>query len=91
MNATKRMLAAAAVAVTGLLWRPSGPPLPVHTVRGQSAELAGDGLYRYDTVFAAAGNTAVDAVVLTLAVPLVLLAWRWHRNGSPRGSSTGRS
>jgi hypothetical protein len=79
-------LVAAASAVIGLLWRTSGQPVSVMTTRGQSAELAGDGLYRYDTVFAAAGNTAVDAVVLVLAVPLLLLAWRWHRTGSPRGS-----
>jgi hypothetical protein len=67
---------AAGVAATGLLWRPSGEPVPVVTPRGQTAQLAGDGLYRYDTVFIAAGSTTVDAVVLTLAVPLLLVAWR---------------
>src|SRR5829696_7218475 len=76
----------AAVAATGLLRRPAGEPLHVVTTRGQSAQLAGDGLYRYDTVFAAAGNTGVDAVVLTLGVPLVLAAWLHHLKGSPRGS-----
>lgn len=80
------LLGLAAAAVTGLLWRASGQPVRVTTVRGQAAELAGHGLYRYDTVFAAASNTAVDAVVLVLAVPLLLVAWRWRRTGSPRGS-----
>jgi hypothetical protein len=49
-------------------------------------DLAGDGLYRYDTVLTAWGNTALDAVVLALAVPLLLAAWAQHRRGSPRGS-----
>src|SRR3954462_3261875 len=77
---------AGAAATVGLLWRPSGIPVPVTTPRGQAAQLAGDGLYRYDTVFTAAGNTAVDAVVLAFGIPLVVRAWLQHREGSPRGS-----
>jgi hypothetical protein len=50
--------AAAAVAATGLLWRPSGHPVPVGTTRGQTAQLAGDGLYHYDTVSTAAFTPA---------------------------------
>jgi hypothetical protein len=76
----------AAVAAVGLLWRPSGDPVPVLTSRGQAVQLAGDGLYRYDTVFIAANNTAVDAVVLAFGVPLVVNAWRQYRDGSPRGT-----
>ncbi len=76
----------AAVAAAGVLWRPSGSPLPVTTPRGQLAQLAGDGLYRYDTVFTAAGNTAVDAVVLACGIPLVVRAWLDHRARSPRGT-----
>ncbi len=77
---------AAAVAATGLVRRPSGDPVPVMTPRGQTAELAGSGLYAHDTVFTAAGNTAVDAVVVAFGVPLVVTAWLQHRRGSPRGS-----
>jgi hypothetical protein len=76
----------ACVAAIGVLWRPRGNPVPVVTPRGQSAQLAGGGLYRYDTVFTAAGNTAVDTVVLALGIPLVVTAWLQHRNGSPRGT-----
>jgi hypothetical protein len=76
----------AAVAFAGVLLRPSGHPVTVTTPRGQAARLAGDGLYRYDTVFTAAGNTAVDAVVLALGIPLVVTAWLQHREGSPRGT-----
>lgn len=57
------------VAAVGVLWRPSGRSVPVVTTRGATAELAGTGLYRYDTVFTAAGNTAVDAVVAAFGVP----------------------
>ncbi|MCZ2839165.1 hypothetical protein [Modestobacter sp. VKM Ac-2985] len=76
----------AAVAATGVLRRPTGEPLQVVTPRGQTVQLAGDGLYRFDTVFTAAGNTGVDAVVLTLGVPLLLASWLHHLRGSPRGS-----
>jgi hypothetical protein len=76
----------AVVAATGVLWRPSGPPIAVTTPRGQIAQLAGDGLYRYDTVFTAAGNTAVDTVVLALGIPLVVRAGLDHRARSPRGT-----
>lgn len=76
----------AAVAATGLLWRPSGDPTPLVTPDGQMAQLAGDGLYRYDTVFTAASNTAVDAVILALGIPLLVGAWLRHRNRSPRGT-----
>ena len=37
-------------------------------------------------MFIAAGNTAVDAVVLALGLPLVVAAWLQFRAGSPRGS-----
>jgi hypothetical protein len=77
---------AATTAAVGLLWRPSGHPLSAVTPRGQFAQFAGDGLYRYDSVFTAAGNTAVDAVVLALGIPLVVTAWLQFRAGSPRGS-----
>ncbi|MGY1669801.1 hypothetical protein [Geodermatophilus sp. SYSU D00710] len=77
---------AAAVATVGLVWRPTGQPVPVVTPRGQTAELAGSGLYAHDTVFTAAGNTAVDAVVLAFGVPLVITTWLQHRKRSPRGS-----
>ena len=76
----------ACAAAVGVLWRPSGHPLTVETPRGQRVQLAGDGLYRYDTVFTAAGNTAVDAVVLAFGIPLVVRAWLQHRNGSARGT-----
>jgi hypothetical protein len=76
----------AAVAATSLIWPPSGNPTTVVTARGQTVHLAGDGLYHYDTVFTAANNTAADAVVLALGIPLVVTAWLQHRKRSPRGT-----
>jgi hypothetical protein len=76
----------AVVATSGLIRRPSGRPVPVVTARGQVAHVAGTGLYRHDTVFTAAGNTAVDGVVLSMGVPLLVTAWVLHRGGSQRAT-----
>ena len=37
-------------------------------------------------MFTAAGNTAIDAVVLAFGIPLVVRAWLDHRAGSPPGN-----
>jgi hypothetical protein len=92
VRATLRRLPALVAAVgvgaaaVGLLWRPSQDSVSVVTLRGLPVQLAGDGLYRYDTVFTAWGNTAVDAVVLALGIPVMVTAWLKFRAGSPRGS-----
>jgi hypothetical protein len=92
MRATLRRLPGLVAAVgsgaaaVGLLWRPSEHPVVIATPRGRAAQPAGDGLYRYDTVFTAAGNTAVDAVVLALCILLLATAWPQFRAGSPRGA-----
>lgn len=44
--------------------------------------LADDGLYRQDTVLAAAGNTAVDAFVLASGISLLVTARLQHRRGA---------
>ncbi|WP_214369759.1 hypothetical protein [Pseudonocardia sp. H11422] len=79
-------LLAVAAAATGLLWRGRGEPQPFVSARGAAVQLTGDGLYRYDTVAAAAGNVAVDTVVLVLGVPLLLVALWAYRRGSPWGT-----
>ena len=76
----------AVAAASGLIRRPSGNPVSVLTSRGQVARVAGDGLYRHDTVFTAAGNRAVDGVVLSMGVPLLVTAWVLHRSGSQRAT-----
>lgn len=41
-------------------------------------------MYRYDTVFAGAGNRGTDAVTLLVAVPLLVIAVLGYRRGSLR-------
>ena len=82
-----RLVASLAVPVAAAgLWpgRPASRRTFV-TQRGDTVELFGRGLYRDDTVFAAAGQRATDAVVLTAAVPLLLAAARRYRRGSLPG------
>ena len=68
----------------GLLWRGSGSPVAFTTLHGQTEQLLGRGLYRNDTLFAAANNFGSDIVVLVLALPLLALALRGYRRGSLR-------
>lgn len=72
-------------AAAGLFWPGGSGPYPFTTLRGQTAMIAGQGLYRYDTVFIAAGNRGTDAVTLALGIPLLLLAAAGYGRGSLRG------
>jgi hypothetical protein len=71
-------------AAVGLLVGGGSGPVPFTTVRGETVMLFGQGLYRYDTVFAGAGQRGTDVVVLTLGVPLLLAAALRYRRGSSR-------
>lgn len=77
---------AAVATLTGLLWSGGDAPATVTTVRGETTQLYGEGLYRYDSVFRGAGNRGTDAVVLVLAVPLLLASAASYRRGSLRGA-----
>lgn len=48
-------LLALIAAGVGLFWRDGGSPYPFSTLRGQTAHIYGQGLYRYDTLFFGAG------------------------------------
>lgn len=78
-------LLAAVAAVTGLLWRGTGAPLAVTTLRGEAVEVYGRGLYRWDTLFGVANNWAGNAVVLLLGLPLLAVGHRWAQR-SVRGA-----
>lgn len=78
-------LLATIAAAAGLLGAAGPRPVPFTTVRGQEVLLHGAGLYRYDSVFAAAGYRGQDLVMLVLAVPLLAIAAvRFRRRGAPR-------
>lgn len=71
---------AVVAAGAGLFWQAAGDVYTFTTLRGETAQIYGQGLYRYDTVFAGAGFKGQDAVVLFLGVPLLILSavlsWR---------------
>ncbi|MBZ0296448.1 MAG: hypothetical protein K8L99_28055 [Anaerolineae bacterium] len=67
-------LLALVAAGVGFFWRSAGTPHTVSTVRGQTAQIYGRGLYRYDTLLIGAGYKGHDAVVLFLALPLLLVS-----------------
>jgi hypothetical protein len=70
----------------GCSWRAGDGPVAFTTLRGQTVQLDGRGLYRNDTVFAAAGNRGTDAVTLALGIPLLIVAAARYRRGSLRGT-----
>ena len=69
----------------GLFWQDGGSPFSFTTLRGGTATIYGQGLYRYDSLFAAAGYKGQDAVTLVLGIPLLVLCIVLYRRGSLRG------
>lgn len=85
LSLTIAVLAAAAAAF-GLLSGGGSGPVPFVTARGETVNLFGQGLYRYDTVFGAASQRGTDAVILALSVPLLVAAALRYRRGSSRAA-----
>ena len=77
-----------ALAATGtaLLWQDGGSPFPFTTLRGETAQMYGQGLYRYDSLFTGAGYKGQDTVTLVLGIPLLVVCTLLYRRGSRRGS-----
>ncbi len=69
---------------SGLFWQAAGSPFMFTTLRGQTVEMYGRGLYRFDTRFMGAGNRGTDAVTLVLGIPLLIVATLRYRRGSTR-------
>lgn len=69
----------------GLLYDDSGSTFAFTTLRGETRQIYGHGLYRYDTPLGAVQNKAGDAVVLVLGIPLLVVALVLYRRGSMRG------
>jgi hypothetical protein len=78
-------VSAATAAAIGLFWRNGGSSYPFSTLRGQSVQIYGQGLYQYDTLFFGAGFKGQDAVVLFLGVPLLIIALILSQRGSLSG------
>jgi hypothetical protein len=69
----------------GLFWTGGPSPFPFTTLRGETAQIYGQGLYHYDTVFAAAGYKGVDATLLAFGLPALIVCALLYRRGSLRG------
>jgi hypothetical protein len=81
------LVAVLALVASGLalFWQDGPRPSPFRTVRGDTVQLYGHGLYQYDTLFFGAGNRGTDVVTLFVAVPLLLVCLLLYRRGSLRG------
>lgn len=72
-------------AAAGLFIRGGDGPFTFTTLRGQTVQILGEGLYRYDTVFNGAGFQGQDLTTLLLGAPLLLVSLALYRRGSLRG------
>ena len=79
------IILALAATCTGLFWQGGSGPLSFSTLRGQTTEIYGQGLYRYDTVFSGSGAKGQDLVTLVLGIPFLLITLLLYRRGSLRG------
>ena len=69
----------------GLFWPLDGANRVFTTLYGEEVTLYGQGLYRNDTLFTAAGNRGVDLTLLVLVVPLMAVSAVLYQRGSLRG------
>ena len=65
---------AAIAAATGLFLKDDGTPFLFSTLHGQTVQIFGQGLYRYDTLFIGSGFKGQDIVALFLGVPLLVIS-----------------
>jgi len=79
------LIAAGAGVLTAILWQPAGSHFDFTTLRGETVQIQGGGLYRYDSVSVAAQGIAQDVVTLILGIPLLITAIVLAARGSLRG------
>ncbi|MBN1315660.1 MAG: hypothetical protein JXA42_09340 [Anaerolineales bacterium] len=76
------VLMAAFAAATGLFLNDGGTRFSFTTLHGQTVQMLGQGLYRYDTLFLGAGFKGQDAVALFIGAPLLIVSILQYRRGS---------
>jgi hypothetical protein len=69
----------------GLFTPNDGSLISFRTIRDETVEIWGQGLYKYDTPIGATGFTAADLITLILAIPILLISIRMYRRGSLKG------
>ena len=79
------VIIAAVTALFGLLAKGGDGPSTFTTLHGQTVEIYGKGLYRFDTIFSAATFKGVDVVTLAISLPLLIIAFSLYRRNSLYG------
>lgn len=79
------VLLAIVAAGTGLFLYDEGKPYAFTTVRGETVNIYGQGLYHYDSLMAGSGQRGVDFVVLLFGIPLLVIAMLRYRRHTVRG------
>jgi hypothetical protein len=69
----------------GLFYQDGGSSFSFTTLHGQSVQIYGQGLYRYDIPLTVVGYRAGDAVTLVLAVPLLIISILLYQRAQLRG------
>jgi len=78
------VLALVAAAI-GLFYQDGGSSFSFTTLRGETVQIYGQGLYRYDLPITAVGFRAADAITLVLALPLLVISLVLYGRGSLKG------
>jgi hypothetical protein len=69
----------------GLFWHDGGDPFAVTTFRGETVQMYGQGLYRYESFRNGVGFKGVDLYILVVGIPLLLGFTLRYRRGSLHG------
>ena len=80
--ATMTTLLGGIAAGVGFFRNRAPAPKSFTTTRGDTIELYGEGIYRFDSLFFGAGYKGQDAVVLFLGVPMLVLTTLLYQRGS---------
>ncbi len=72
-------------AAAGVFWQGTGESYPFQTLRDETVQMRGHGLYAFDTVSSSAQEIGQDVVTLLLGIPLLVAGIVLTRKGSLRG------
>jgi len=84
LSALIAVLALVAASI-GLFWQDAGSPFSFTTLRGETVQIYGQGLYRYETLRDGSGFKGGDVFILVVGIPLLMLFTLLYRRGSLRG------
>jgi hypothetical protein len=79
------ILCALLAAAFGLFTPNNGSRITFTTIRNETVEIWGQGLYKYDTSLGAIGFLAGDLITLVLGIPVVIISIVLYRRGSLQG------